>query len=412
MSRVGALIVFGFLAFILVATFYSMWQLQQRLIEGGVITPSPGYEALSRAWNVWNSAYPVMIQALSHIAIVFSVAVVIWTTLRRMGGAQIQAVGEQDIMDLKDYYSLLGVGRDAKVEEIKQAYKRLVKKYHPDISGHPMAEEIMKAANAAREILTDPVKRRRYDEALASKSLGFRGVVRRHSSHHHGRRVCLTFSAIPAALIFLIVVNLLIHIPSSLSRLSAPPPDGWIAPLPIASIPVFAFTVWTASRSAYTLIVKGALYLLLIIAAIFLIGLGAFALMVFIMARAPALPPFIASTASTFPVFLVQLVAAASHFMMQLIVDSLRQAGIAYPLISMSFLSAAAVWWDKRQASLMSWRISEAALKRMAITGGGLAMLIACLMLRHKIRKRGFMLAVITASVINIVTMWLVAQPG
>ncbi len=64
----------------------------------------------------------------------------------------------------RDYYEILGVGRDADEEEIKRAYKRLAMKYHPDRNpDDPRAAEKMKEVNEAYAVLSDPEKRRLYD---------------------------------------------------------------------------------------------------------------------------------------------------------------------------------------------------------------------------------------------------------
>lgn len=66
-------------------------------------------------------------------------------------------------MAYKDYYSALGVNRNASEEDIKQAYRKLARKYHPDVSKEPDAEQRFKDVNEAYEVLKDAKHRGLYD---------------------------------------------------------------------------------------------------------------------------------------------------------------------------------------------------------------------------------------------------------
>jgi curved DNA-binding protein len=67
-------------------------------------------------------------------------------------------------MKYKDYYKILGVARDASAEDIKKAYRKLARKYHPDVSKETGAEDKFKDVNEAQEVLCDPEKRAAYDQ--------------------------------------------------------------------------------------------------------------------------------------------------------------------------------------------------------------------------------------------------------
>lgn len=66
-------------------------------------------------------------------------------------------------MEYKDYYKIMGVARDASEDDIKRAYRRLARKYHPDVSKEPNAEERFKEIGEAYEVLRDAEKRAAYD---------------------------------------------------------------------------------------------------------------------------------------------------------------------------------------------------------------------------------------------------------
>jgi curved DNA-binding protein len=75
----------------------------------------------------------------------------------------------------RDYYEVLGVGRNASEEEIKKAFRRLARKYHPDLhtsADKKEAEEKFKELNEAYEVLRDPEKRKRYDQLGANWKSG------------------------------------------------------------------------------------------------------------------------------------------------------------------------------------------------------------------------------------------------
>src|SRR5437764_9051215 len=67
-------------------------------------------------------------------------------------------------MEYKDYYKILNISREATADEIKKAFRKLARKYHPDVNpGDKKSEEKFKEINEAYEVLSDPDKRRKYD---------------------------------------------------------------------------------------------------------------------------------------------------------------------------------------------------------------------------------------------------------
>lgn len=82
-------------------------------------------------------------------------------------------------MNKKDYYEVLGVSKTASEEEIKRAFRKLAKQYHPDVNKEEGAEEKFKEIGEAYAILSDPEKRRQYDQfghaAFDGGSSGFQG---------------------------------------------------------------------------------------------------------------------------------------------------------------------------------------------------------------------------------------------
>src|SRR5436853_7785521 len=65
----------------------------------------------------------------------------------------------------KDYYGILGVKKNASAEDIRKAFRKLARKYHPDVNpGDKTAEEKFKTISEANDVLTDPKKRKIYDQ--------------------------------------------------------------------------------------------------------------------------------------------------------------------------------------------------------------------------------------------------------
>jgi curved DNA-binding protein len=67
-------------------------------------------------------------------------------------------------MQYKDYYSILGLARTSSAEDVKRAYRKLARKYHPDVSKERNAEDKFKELQEAYEVLKDPEKRAAYDQ--------------------------------------------------------------------------------------------------------------------------------------------------------------------------------------------------------------------------------------------------------
>ncbi len=75
-------------------------------------------------------------------------------------------------MEFRDYYEVMGVARDATQDDIKRAYRKLARKYHPDVSEDKDAEARFKEVGEAYEVLKDPEKRAAYDQLGANWKTG------------------------------------------------------------------------------------------------------------------------------------------------------------------------------------------------------------------------------------------------
>src|SRR6476620_10910537 len=98
-------------------------------------------------------------------------------------------------MQFKDYYDILGVKPDATDANIKSAYRKLARKFHPDVSKESGAEEKFKSANEAYEALKDPAKRKAYDQLRAQ---GYRPGQEFHPPPNFGDGADFDFSNVGA----------------------------------------------------------------------------------------------------------------------------------------------------------------------------------------------------------------------
>ena len=92
-------------------------------------------------------------------------------------------------MKYKDYYEILGLTRSASDAEIKSAYRKLARKYHPDSNqGNREAEEKFKEVNDAYTILSDERKRADYDRGAASQAKSSQDMYGQYGQSPFGRR--------------------------------------------------------------------------------------------------------------------------------------------------------------------------------------------------------------------------------
>jgi len=98
-------------------------------------------------------------------------------------------------MEFKDYYKIMGLSEDADPQQIKQAYRKLARKYHPDVSKESDAEEKFKELGEAHEVLKDTEKRAAYDQVRHSGGIKGKPIHHRPNGSN-SRRIMTIFHLI------------------------------------------------------------------------------------------------------------------------------------------------------------------------------------------------------------------------
>lgn len=312
---------------------------------------------------------------------------------------------------IPDYYSILGVGRQASQEEIKRAYRNLVKKYHPDISPHPHAEEIMKIVNEAYRVLGDPAKRRLYDQRLQTIEAQTTRVAaatthtrpsqpeaptvfwqQQEHVKFEGKDVANMYAYVTTSFTFFVIlfaVAGLIRSPAS----DAVWWDGFIGTYIAPYITAIALLMLASSYIGpagvgYAFYIGSPFILLYIF-----VGGGIIAWQMRMAGLNPSTEQVLLTTAT-----------APFRFIHDLLVTSLSN-NVEVAAVALSTLNIAAflaMAWDKKQAQARQWRIRETVLKRFALLGAGLGIIMGAIAFRHKIRKASFMGYIILSLAINL----------
>ena len=334
---------------------------------------------------------------------------------------------------LKDYYAILGVPRNATPEEIKEAYWRLAKEYHPDKNPSPKAEERFKLINEAYQVLSDPAKRAEYDalyDMLMSRASAPTGPEAR-GSHvaGYGFRLRIQevlvkhlFDPMPkwiaALFILAYVLTLAFRLMGFSSRLMSSPLQAlssglhlmFSQPTAIVVVKAIAFAALLFFISVYMAVevmrffaglgIAVALFSGLLYGAVRFLGRG-----IGLESALSALP----STGNLIADFVVAALLPVVNLLSFLFDHAVRTVQVTMPAVPiMALLSSSlgflAMKVDKSQAVVEGWRLSERAIEWYALTGGGPGILAGAFIFRHKTRHGALLAKVAVATVLT----WLI----
>jgi uncharacterized membrane protein YsdA (DUF1294 family) len=334
---------------------------------------------------------------------------------------------------LKDYYAILGVPRNATPEQIKEAYRRLAKEYHPDKNPSPEAEEKFKLVNEAYQVLSDPAKRAEYDALYDMMTSGASAPTGPEAREPHvagyGFRLRIQealvryfFDPMPrwmaALFMFAYVLTLAFRLMGFSSRLMSDPLQAFSSGLHLMFSQPSAMVVVKAIAFA------ALLFLLSAYAAVqlmqFFAGLGIFVALLsglvygavrFLgrglgLESALSILPATGNLIADFIVAALLPIVNLLSFLFDHAVRTIQVTMPAVPIVALvsSSLGFLAMKVDKSQAVVEGWRLSEKAIEWYALTGGGPGILAGAFAFRHKTRHGALLAKVAVATVLT----WLI----